>query len=357
MLLLPLQELAEDAPQRPDVHRPGVFPVAHDHLRRAVARRRDDGREHIAPREGSERRLRVALAVEILRRGEGRERRLVRSRAKTPEGPSVSFSASRLSRGVEREIRLPVVVHGDVVRVSRRVACFHRPSFPVSIPEKSPVTTRSRLFSAAREAKVANLHHAPADARLTAQRVRALYVPVPDAGVVEVQDRARQLPHQRAHLARGHLAAHLVQVAALGDLERHVQVDGERHEREGGGVHDSGAAGGGGEEDVEDLDDVRVVQAVQDHHLAQDALRRVHRGERVRHALERDEPRGPRVEGFDHRPEAAATQHRDQPVVLADAPRLDLAALRVLDVPYPGLVPRAHAGVRPGGSHGFTGQA
>ena len=91
VLLLPLQELAEDAPQRPDVHRPGVFPVAHDHLRRAVARRRDDGREHIAPREGSERRLRVALAVEILRRGEGRERRLVRSRAKPPRDPRCLF--------------------------------------------------------------------------------------------------------------------------------------------------------------------------------------------------------------------------------------------------------------------------
>ena len=170
MLLLALQELAEDAPQRPDVHRAGVPAVAHDHLRRAVARRRDDGREHVPPREGRRARhraLTVALTVRVLRRRERRERRFESVVAETPaRRPAVSFPATRLSRGVAREIRLRVrVVHGHSRVVVARV----------------PPTTSLRRLGAAREAEVADFHHATSDSRLTAQRVRALYVPVPDA--------------------------------------------------------------------------------------------------------------------------------------------------------------------------------
>ena len=96
---------------------------------------------------------------------------------------------------------------------------------------------------------------------------------MPHADVVEVLDRAGELTHQASNLRGAHLAAKLVEVAPLGDLERHVQVHADGDEGEGFGIHASRAGGGGGVEQVEHLDDVRVVEAVQDNHLAKHALR------------------------------------------------------------------------------------
>ena len=96
------------------------------------------------------------------------------------------------------------------------------------------------------------------------------------------------------------------------------------------GIQDPRARRGGGVEDAEDLDDVRVVQAVQDDDLAEDPARGVDGLERVRDSLQRDDAPGASVERFAHRTERSAAEEGEEPVPGPDLPRVDVSGVLVL---------------------------
>ena len=296
---LSLEQLPEYAPQGPHVHRSGVLALGHDHLGRAVARGGDDAGEHLALRE----------TLPVVRERHGR-------------APTVRAPVAPLSRAAEKR-------HLVVVAVA--VAPRHVPGIVPrprrAVPSQVTVPT-SR--GAPREAKVANLHDAAAEPVPPAEDVRRLDVPVPHPHVVEVLHRARQLVHQRSHLVRAHVPSQAVQVPARGVLEGHVHVDGHGHQGERIGIQHPRARRGGGVEDAEDLDDVRVVQAVQDDDLAEDPARGVDRLERVRDSLQRDDAPGASVERFAHRTERSAAEEGEEPVPGPDLPRVDVSGVLVL---------------------------
>eukprot|EP00982_Pelagococcus_subviridis_P006693 30259-Pelagococcus_subviridis.AAC.2 len=283
------------ATQRPHVHRAGVRPVGHDHLGRAVARRRDDAGEHLLPRE----------------RAGGRRRRRRRGR-RGVEARAFFLRALRRARVVERRHRVVAAAAAERVEVFRALV---RRRVPAAAPR------------AARQAKVAHLHDAAAEPRAPAQQIRGLDVSVPHPDVVHVLDRRRELLHERAHLSGAHLASNFVQIPALRALEDHVEVYGHRHERERRRVHARGPRAARGVKDAVDLDDVRMVEPVQDDDLSQDPLRVLERAQRVRDALHRDHASREDVSSFAHRAETSVTEHGDQAVPRPGLPRLDDAVV------------------------------
>ena len=83
-------------------------------------------------------------------------------------------------------------------------------------------------------------------------------------------------------------------------------------------------------EDAEDLDDVRVVQAVQDDDLAEDPARGVDGLERIGDPLQGNDSARAFVERLAHRAEGAAAEERDELVAAPDLPRVHMTGILVL---------------------------
>ena len=322
VLLLSLKQLAEDAPERPHVDGAGVSTVAHDHLRCAITGRGDDAREHVRAREGRD----AGETDDGARPAREDTARAERAARRARETSAMFFRTPR----------------AEFVFLPGRHA-FVRVRFVVAARLSVGVV---RGGGAAGEPEVANLRDPAPRSVAAAERVCGFDVPVPHADVVEVLDRAGELTHQASNLRGAHLAAKLEEVASVGDLESHVEVDADGDEGEGFGIHASRAGGSGGVEHVENLNDVRVVEAVQHNHLAKHALRALQGVERVWDALEGDESTRVDVRGFAHRTVRAASEDAQQAVSRAHLPRLRLSALGVLDVVHAILSPWTNPRVR-----------